>query len=225
MNGRTLHFYLAGINNQNFLMRDRETGTWWQQVSGKALVGPLRGATLDGVISDELTFGTWKTEFPSGQVLAPVEKYVKDYEKDWETSVAKLPVVVSFPGQGISDRDVVVGIDVEGEARAYPEKALKDQSPIQDQVGGLPILLLVGPDGKSIRVFSRRSDGTELELFKKHDGSDWGLIDSATGSEWNFRGCAVSGSLTGKCLPQLPFLKDYWFDWRNYHPRTTIYRH
>jgi hypothetical protein len=27
VNGRALHFYLAGINNQNFLMRDKETGT------------------------------------------------------------------------------------------------------------------------------------------------------------------------------------------------------
>jgi len=44
--GRVLHFYLAGINNQNFLMRDRETGTWWQQISGKAIFGKLQGESL-----------------------------------------------------------------------------------------------------------------------------------------------------------------------------------
>jgi hypothetical protein len=38
--------YLAGINNQNFLMRDRETGTWWQQISGRAIFGKLKGASL-----------------------------------------------------------------------------------------------------------------------------------------------------------------------------------
>lgn len=43
MNGRVLHFHLAGINNQNFIMRDEETGTWWQQVNGKAIHGPLKG--------------------------------------------------------------------------------------------------------------------------------------------------------------------------------------
>ena len=47
MGGRVLHFYLAGINNQNFLMRDRETGTWWQQISGKAIFGKLKGETLE----------------------------------------------------------------------------------------------------------------------------------------------------------------------------------
>ena len=50
MNGRVLHFYLAGINNQNFLMRDKETGTWWQQITGKAIYGPLKGASLDLVL-------------------------------------------------------------------------------------------------------------------------------------------------------------------------------
>ena len=34
VDGRRLHFHLAGINNQNFIMQDEETGTWWQQVTG-----------------------------------------------------------------------------------------------------------------------------------------------------------------------------------------------
>ena len=91
VNGRALHFYLAGINNQNFLMRDKETGTWWQQITGKAIYGPLQGAALELVLSDELTFGEWRTESPSGQVLAPVAKYTKEYDSNWEPEVAKLP--------------------------------------------------------------------------------------------------------------------------------------
>jgi len=83
VNGRVLHFYLAGINNQNFLMRDRETGTWWQQITGKAIYGPLQGAALELVLSDELTFGQWRSESPGGKVLAPVAKYTKDYDSNW----------------------------------------------------------------------------------------------------------------------------------------------
>jgi hypothetical protein len=52
----------------------------------------------------------------------------------------------------------------------------------------------------------------------------WLLVDSTTASEWNFQGCAVSGPSQGKCLERIPALKDYWFDWRNYHPDTTIYK-
>jgi hypothetical protein len=222
--GRTLHFRLAGINNQNFLMRDDETGSWWQQITGRSIFGPLKGQQLDAVMSDELTFGLWRQESPAGQVLAPVAKYADQYESDWEPKVAKLPVVLSFQGTPFQSRDVVIGMEIGGASRAYPMSAILAQSPIQDRLGGTPIMLIVGPDGKSVRTFVSRLDGGDIELFRR-TGSDWALVDSNSGSEWNFQGCAIAGPATGKCLQRLPALKDYWFDWRNYHPETSVYRH
>ena len=237
MNGRALHFYLAGINNQNFLMRDRETGTWWQQISGKAIYGPLQGAALDLVLSDELTFGQWRSESPSGQVLAPVAKYTKEYDPNWEPDVAKLPVVIGFPGTELKSRDLVIGLTIAGAARAYPWETFAKQSPVVDRVNSTPLLLVLGPDGKSFRVFLSRIDGHDAEFFLQADASanapagkssetknDWTLLDTTTASQWNFQGCATSGPAQGKCLTRLPALKDYWFDWRNYHPDTTIYK-
>jgi len=222
--GRVLNFYLAGINNQNFLMRDRETGTWWQQIAGKAIFGPLKDARLELAPSDELSFGLWKTEAPGGQVLAPLARDQNQYDSQWEAEVRKLPVVISFPGTELKSRDLVIGLEVSGEARAYPVDTILKQSPVQDRVGGNPVLLVAGPDGKSVRAFRSRLDGSEVEFFRKHGSSDFLLVDSVEASEWNFKGCAVSGSATGKCLEALPAIKDYWFDWRNYHPDTTIYR-
>jgi hypothetical protein len=220
-----LHFYLAGINNQNFLMRDRETGTWWQQVTGKAIFGPMKGQALELVPSDELTFGLWKGETTGGQVLAPVAADEKNYERNWESEVAKLPVVISFPGSALKNRDVIVGVERGGSARAYPFVSLSTESPVQDRLGGAPILLLLGPDAKSVRGFVSRLEGVDLEFFSKKGSTNWTLIDSRDGGEWSFRGCAESGPNRGKCLEPLPVLKDYWFDWRNYHPSTSVYRH
>ena len=208
-------------------MRDRETGSWWQQITGKAIYGPLRGASLDLVLSDELTFGEWRTEFPSGQVLAPVPKYVKEYDSNWEPDVAKLPVVISFPGTELKSRDVVVGLTVNGTARAYPWDSFAKQSPVLDRVNGTPLLLVLGPDGKSFRIFISRVDGKDAEFFLQGEDNgkhDWLLIDTTTASQWNFQGCATSGAAQGRCLEQVPALKDYWFDWRNYHPDTTVYK-
>jgi hypothetical protein len=232
VNGRALHFYLAGINNQNFLMRDKETGTWWQQITGKAIYGPLQGAALELVLSDELTFGEWRTESPSGQVLAPVAKYTKEYDSNWEPDVAKLPVVISFPNTELKSRDVVIGLTIEGAARAYPWETFAKQSPVLDRVNGTPLLLVLGPDGKSFRVFVSRIDGHDAEFFLQSnsqadastDKKDWTLLDTFTNSQWNFQGCATAGPAQGKCLDRIPALKDYWFDWRNYHPDTTIYK-
>jgi hypothetical protein len=265
VNGKALHFYLAGINNQNFLMRDKETGTWWQQITGKAIYGPLKGAALELVLSDELTFGEWKAEVSEGKVLAEVPKYTKEYDSNWEPEVAKLPVVISFPGTELKSRDVVVGLQIGGASRAYPWDTLIKQSPVMDHAGGTPLLVAVGPDGKSFRVFVSRVDGKDTEFFLKGEVAGetpavpkadistqasvatatgvkpgpaptaasataaatktWVLLDTTTASEWNFQGCAISGAAQGKCLDRVPALKDYWFDWRNYHPDTSIYRH
>ena len=215
-------------------MRDKETGTWWQQITGKAIYGPLKGASLELVPYDELTFGEWKSEVSDGQVLAEVPKYAKEYESNWELEILKLPVVISFPGTELKSRDVVVGLDLNGVSRAYPWETFAKQSPIVDRVNGAPLLLVLGPDGKSFRVFISRIDGRDAEFFLKADtpeyqenkeNKDWALLDTATASQWNFQGCATSGSAMGKCLDRIPALKDYWFDWRNYHPGTTVYKH
>jgi hypothetical protein len=223
--GRALHFRLAGINNQNFLMRDEETGSWWQQASGKAIFGALKGKSLELAPYDELTFGLWKQESPAGQVLAPVNKDEKEYDSKWEAEIQKLPLVLTFPGTPLQSRDLVIGLEVAGTSRAYPIDAIISQSPIQDHLGGTPILLTVGPDGKSVRAFVSRLDGADIELFRKNGGDKWVLIDSSSGSEWNFQGCATAGPKQGKCLERLALLKDFWFDWRNYHPTTSVYRH
>jgi Protein of unknown function (DUF3179) len=68
VNGRVLHFHIAGINNQNFIMIDEETGSWWQQVTGTAILGPLQGTQLRPVVFDELSFGLWKHENAGGRV-------------------------------------------------------------------------------------------------------------------------------------------------------------
>ena len=197
-----------------------------------------------------------------GQVLAPVPKYLKEYDSNWEPEVAKLPVVISFPGTELKSRDVVVGLELDGSSRAYPWDTLAKQSPVIDRVHGTPLLIAVAPDGKSFRVFVSRIDGKDAEFFlKSAEGTSdpaatpsdskttttpakidsklpqpsqanpaavakpWTLLDTTTASEWNFQGCATSGPAQGKCLDRIPALKDYWFDWRNYHPETTIYKH
>jgi hypothetical protein len=230
--GRELHFYLAGINNQNFLMRDQETGSWWQQVTGRAIAGELAGSALELMPNDELTFALWKSEAPQGLVLAPVSGHEKDYDKEWEKEVAKYPVPLTFPGQGLKDRDVILGVEIGGQARAFPLATVRGESPVEDKIGGVPVALVTGPDGESVRVFRSQLKGLDIGLYRdaqndgKSDGKSpaWRLVDSQ-GNTWNFAGCATSGPAAGQCLEKINFLKDYWFDWKNYNPRTTVYSH
>ncbi len=122
-------------------------------------------------------------------------------------------------------------------ARAYPVERILSEKLIEDRVGSEPVIVVAGPDGKSIRVFRARLHSGEpasdyyLEIVSAEPHTLNSVVatqplymDSATGSEWSFTGCAVNGRLKGACLEPVSAIKDYWFDWRNYHPDTTIFR-
>src|ERR1700748_928464 len=99
--GLKLTFHLAGINNQNFLMRDEETGTYWQQISGRAVSGPLTGKTLTLQHSDELSFKLWKSEEPQGTVVRDVAAYTREYSpENWDVEMAKARTVIQFRENG-----------------------------------------------------------------------------------------------------------------------------
>ena len=225
MDGRKLSFHLAGINNQNFLMQDDQTGSWWQQVSGEALHGPLKGRRLELVFHDEISFSDWKREHPGGRVLKPDDSAPwRRFSENWEADTARLPVVTPVgKGEPLAPRDLVVGVRLGGKAKAYPFEALQKQSPVEDTVGGVPIVVVVGGDGRSVRAFERTLDGREIHLFRKPGASPLTLVDGETGSEWTFAGEAAAGPLRGKKLAKTFVLKDYWFDWKAYNPTTGLY--
>jgi hypothetical protein len=227
VNGRQLHFHLAGINNQNFIMRDEETGSWWQQVTGEAIQGPLKGQRLRPVFHDELSFALWKREKPEGRVLRPNEQIAqagKYAPANWEERMVKVPVATSVAlDKTLEPRTLVIGLTLNGVAKAYPFDALVKQSLILDDVGGVPIFVVLGDDQRSVRAFERSVDGRKLEFLLKPNTSSFTMVDAETGSEWNFTGKATGGQLAGRQLAKVSILNDYWFDWMSYNPKTLVY--
>jgi Protein of unknown function (DUF3179) len=225
VDNQKLTFHLAGINNQNFIMRDDETGSWWQQVSGEALQGTFKGRTLTSVFTDEITFAVWKREYPNGRVLRPDERVSKNYEAaNWEEEYEKFKVVVPVDANDkLKPRALIAGIVVNKKAIAYPMDALKAQRLIINTIDTTPIFIMLSEDNKSVRAFERNVDGRALEFFVKADTTPMQLIDVETGSTWDFSGKATSGTLVGKQLKKISVLKDYWFDWKIYHPDTSVF--
>jgi len=208
-------------------MRDKETGSWWQQVTGEAILGPLKGKRLKQVFHDELSFAIWKREQPQGRVLRPSEEIAqagKYVAANWEERVAKMPVTTSvYMDRALEPREVIVGLTIDGVSKAYPLEALVKQKLILDELGGRPIFLVIAEDGRSVRAFERSIDGRKPEFFVKPNTTPVVLIDAETGSDWDFTGKAVAGPLAGKQLSKVAVLNDYWFDWKTYHPNTFIY--
>src|SRR5438105_15124834 len=176
----TLTFHLAGINNQNFLMRDEETGSYWQQITGSAISGPLAGRVLKRIPADQLGFALWKREQPAGTVLRDAPAYASNYvKKDWDVRMAKQPTVLSYRQPGIAPRELMLGIAESGAARAFPYDALLREKLILDRVGSQPVLLVLAADGRSVRAFRAPSSG-----FYRQPEGDSLMMDEATGSRW-----------------------------------------
>lgn len=226
LDGKSLHFHLVGLNNRNFIMQDEETGTWWQQVTGKALLGPLKGKQLKPVPSDMITFGTWKQENALGRVLRPDardekwKEFADEFERDANAST---PTPLEGPDDQLDRKEIITGVELNGIAKAYPLKTIQKQSPILDTVGGVNLVIVMADDMKSVRGFETNVDGRNLEFHAKVDAKPLRLIDQETGSEWDFSGRCISGPLAGRRLRKVNVLTEYWFDWENHHPSTTVY--
>src|SRR6185369_1373950 len=202
---------------------------------GKALHGPLQGHQLKQVFHDEVSFAIWKRESPQGRVLKPVERVAaaNQYEAaDWEARVGRMRAVAETDiDKRLAPRTLVLGIEVAGKSVAYPLTALQKQSPIMDMIGSVPVMVVLGDDHRSARAFERVVDGRRLEFFQQTtkpgdaatQQTNLQLVDAETGSTWNFEGRAVAGPLAGRQLKKVFVLEDFWFDWRIYHPDTTIY--
>ncbi len=243
VNGQSLHFRLVGVNNQNFIMEDEETGSWWQQVTGEAIQGPLKGERLETMPHEILSFDIWLAENPDGRVLSVEDDRLTDYAAaDWvEDLQASFAVPEQLiPAGELGPRDLIVGININGRAKAYPLDTLQKQTPISDTVGSTPMLLAVADDGKSVRAFDRRLDGRVLELYavagdRRLDGRVLELyavaganppafFDATSGSRFDFRGVATSGPLEGRHLKRIASITEFWFDWHEYNKDTSVYR-
>lgn len=154
-------------------------------------------------------------------------KYVAQYaKKDWDVRMKRVPTVIDFPERGMKARDLMLGIQGFRASRAFFYDQVIKEKLVTDRVGVEPVILIVGADGQSVRAFRNRIPGEDgvPDFYRLSDNTaDALMMDAKTGSEWNFQGCAISGKAKGLCLERIPVIKDYWFDWRNYNPKTTIY--
>src|SRR5688572_10782279 len=75
LKGRTLHFQYDRMVGANEVQKDRETGSSWQQATGEAIDGPLKGSRLTLYPSVRTTWAEWRRRYPRTLVLEPLPGY------------------------------------------------------------------------------------------------------------------------------------------------------
>ena len=123
LDGKVLRFGVSGlIYNAQFLLYDRETESLWAQYEGRAVSGPLAGKQLERVVVRQELMGIWFQRHPETQVLARPERMRIDYRYSpyaeyWVSE--KVPLEVRARDDRYHPKEVVLGIQLAGKARAY----------------------------------------------------------------------------------------------------------
>jgi hypothetical protein len=125
----------------------------------------------------------------------------------------------------MSNSDIVIGLEIDGQAKAYPLFIMVWHEIVNDKVGGIPVSVTYCPLCFTNQVFERIIDGKEVEFGTsgKLYNSNLVMYDRLTDSYWSQAlGVAITGELTGYELKRIPFDVISWGDWKSLHPETLV---
>ena len=119
---------------------------------------------------------------------------------------------------------LVVGIEVRGDARAYPVQFIGYHHQVRDTAGGTPVLVTFCTVCRTGRVFSPVVEGrTETFRLVGMDHFNAMLEDGTTGSWWRqANGEAIAGPSKGKVLTEIPSRQVTLAQWLTLHPASLI---
>ena len=134
-------------------------------------------------------------------------------------------VSVSEADKFLQDADQVVGLNVNGDIRAYPLQILVWHEIVNDNVGGTPVAVTYCPLCFTNQVFNRTVDGQTVEFGTsgKLYNSNLVMYDRTSNSLWSQAlGQAIVGKQAGLKLDRIPFDVAFWREWKQLYPDTNV---
>ena len=230
------------LRKSNLIMWDEETETWWQQLTGEAIVGKMTGTTLKALPSLRISLKDFFDRYPDGQVLSietgfekqakrygtnPYKKYddinIKQPRLFFETVDTRLPAMErTFNLHG--DSTIV-----------YPLSVVEKLKVINDKIDNTNIVLFYKKGMKSMldepnpkeskdigtgTMFDANVDG-KLLTFTKNKNL---FVDKETKSVWDISGLCVEGKYKGNSLKPLAYGMHFAFAWFSFYPNSKVYK-
>jgi len=135
----------------------------------------------------------------------------------------------SFAGPAAADaiapETPVLGVSIDGDARAYLIPILEYHQIVNDTVGGVPIAVSYDPLTGAPLAWKRSVDGRTLRFGVSGllYNSGFLLYDHETESLWSqFEGRAIAGAFAGNTLERLPLRQENFASWLAREPKTKI---
>ena len=218
IDGHALAFELVGAITFNAVFKDKQTGSWWRQETGEAVKGPYSGKILEDIPMEQMSLRNWLAKYPDSEIL----QYDPTFQKKYNFLTSLINYEASLPGWHRQETPpLVIGVELDGQARAYDWNELKKRRLVMDAIGDTDVLLLGSEDGSSAFAYHRIINGETLDFAMNGDD----LTDTKTQFKWNIFGQCVVGPLQGSQLTSIQIYPQYLRSWATFHPQTTFYKY
>ena len=135
------------------------------------------------------------------------------------------PRFVAADDADLPGDELIIGLSINGDARAYPTGILFTRELVNDVVGGVPVLISWCPRCYAAMVHERRANGV-VATFGNQGALYRGAMtwfDHETHSVWSQPlGKALAGARAGDTLSLLPSSITSWEEWRAHRPDTRV---
>jgi len=244
LDGTVHDFGVSGnLRFSDMVMYDRQSETWWQQATGKGIVGELTGAKLGFLPSQLIGLDQFAETYPEGIVMNRDTGWRRDYGRNpyvgYDTADQQPFLFDGVTDGRLSPKERVVTIGEQDSAApiSIPYSELRSNGVANVDFEGQPLVALWQPgavsaldaayideseDVGATGVFSAVVDGDTL-TFTRDGGDDAPITDLETGSTWDVTGRALDGPLSGTVLEPVPHGDHFWFAWAAFVPQTGIW--
>ncbi len=225
------------LRKSDLVMYDRQSETWWQQFSGKGIIGDLTHVELGRVPSQIISFAQFKMAYPQGSVLSQETGFKRPYGNNpyrGYDAIDNNPFL--FRGDvdpRLPAMERVLSIRAGGKTQLLPLSGLAKNPVVNLSIDDNPSVVLAATTAASALDAGKISESRQVPAAAAYlatvDGQSLTfelrgevVVDQQTSSEWNAFGFSTQGELAGTQLQQLDDGVHFAFAWLAFDPDATI---
>ena len=216
-------------------MYDRDTQTLWHQFLGEPVVGPLAdsGIKLELLPVVVTTWGEWRDGHPDTTVLDintgiyPPNAYPPEQNSRSIYYGYRQDPGTMFPvrqrSKLLPTKAQILGLNVNGEPRAYPLELLRREPVVNDTLGNENLVVVTIAEAGAVRAYERNIHIFTLAQPRDAEARVFILVDEK-GRRWRMEEDALlQEDDPTNSLQRLPSHMAYWFGWFAFYPATDVY--
>ena len=237
---RTLDFGTTGrLRKSDLVMYDRQTESWWQQFSGRGIIGDYVDVDLIRRASQIISFSEYRAAFPNTKILSRDTGFSRPYGNNPYRGYDAIDNNPFLFQEDVDPRlpamERVLSISGDHKTQLIALSQLAKRPLVHLTVGERALVVFASTVASSALDAAKISESRKVPsaaaflatvgdqdlTFTFTDGK---IVDEQTGSEWNAFGKGTQGKLAGAQLKQLDDGVHFAFAWLAFDPEAEVLR-